>query len=266
MNRQSMADHEWALITGASAGIGVELARLFAADGYSLVLVARRADRLQALADELSAAHGTRVEVLPMDLAAAGASQALHDAVAAKGIVLHTLVNNAGFGLRGPFHALPADRQSEMMQLNMVALTELSRLFLPGMIERRRGGILNVASMAAFQAGPYMAVYYATKAYVLSLSEALHEEAKPFGVKVSALCPGPVATEFASVADLHGSKLFSSAADAKSVALAGYEGYRANVAIEIPGALNRIGSVLGKFAPRILTRRVAGQLQKSRAP
>jgi uncharacterized protein len=261
-----MADHDWALITGASAGIGLELARLFAADRHNLVLVARRAERLQKLADELSAAHGIRVEVLAMDLAEVGAAKTLHDAVGAKGIAVHTLVNNAGFGLRGAFHDLPAERQSEMMRLNMVALTELSRLFLPGMIERRTGGILNVASMAAFQAGPYMAVYYATKAFVLSLSEALHEEAKPFGVKVSALCPGPVATEFADVAGLHGSKLFSTAADVGGVARAGYEGYRANVAIEIPGPLNRIGSVLGKFAPRMLTRRAAGQLQKSRAP
>lgn len=257
-----MNERRWTIITGASSGIGLELARLFAADGDNLVLVARRGERLQELAAELSARHGVIVHAEAMDLAQPAAPQALFDAVAARGIAVHTLVNNAGFGLRGRFHTLPAERQDDMVQLNIAALTSLSRLFLPGMIERRGGGILNVASMAAFQAGPYMAVYYATKAYVLSLSEALHEEAKPHGVKVSALCPGPVATEFAEIASLEGSRLFSAAADAAGVARTGYDGYRSNSAIVVPGFLNRLGVTLGGFAPRFLTRKIAGRLQK----
>lgn len=257
-----MANERWTIITGASAGIGVELARLFAADGDNLILVARRGDRLEALAAELTARHGVAVRAIALDLAGPGAAQILFDRLAGEGITVHTLVNNAGFGLRGRFHTLPPDRQDEMVQLNIAVLTSLSRLFLPGMVACGEGGILNVASMAAFQAGPYMAVYYATKAYVLSFSEALHEEAKPFGVKVSALCPGPVATEFGAVASLQGSKLFDSAADAASVARAGFDGYRANRAIEVPGVLNKIGVQLSTLMPRWLTRMVAGRLQK----
>ena len=258
-----MQSGRWTVVTGASAGIGVELARLFAADGDGLVLVARRKDRLDTLAAELTAAHGVPVRTVELDLAEPGAAESLFQTLNGEGIVVHTLVNNAGFGLRGRFHALPADRQQEMVQVNVAAVTALSRLFLPGMIERRDGGILNISSMAAFQAGPYMAVYYATKAYVLSLSEALHEEAKPFGVKVSVLCPGPVATEFSEVANLQGTKLFAfGTADAASVARAGYDGYRANRAIVVPGLLNKFGVALSKFMPRALTRKVAGSLQK----
>jgi short-subunit dehydrogenase len=257
-----MVERRWTIITGASAGIGVEFAKLFAAEGDGLVLVARRKDRLDTLAATLQDAHSIPTLTVDLDLSDADAPQALFDRVAAEGIVVHTLVNNAGFGLRGRFHTLPADRQADMVQVNIAALTDLSRLFLPGMIERGQGGILNVASMAAFQAGPHMAVYYATKAYVLSLTEALHEEALPYGVHVSALCPGPVATEFADVANLQGSKLFESAVDAASVARIGLAGYRANKAIVIPGLLNKVGITLGGLAPRALTRKVAGRLQK----
>jgi uncharacterized protein len=253
----------WTVVTGASAGIGVELARLFAADGDGLVLVARRKARLDELAAELSAAHGVPVRTVELDLSRPGAAETLFETLKREGIVVHTLVNNAGFGLRGRFHTLPADRQQEMVLVNVAAVTALSRIFLPGMIERREGGILNVSSMAAFQAGPYMAIYYATKAYVLSLSEALHEEVKPFGVKVSALCPGAVATEFQEIANMQGTKVSAfGTADAASVARAGYDGYRANKAIVIPGLLNKIGVALSGFMPRALTRKVAGALQK----
>lgn len=244
----------WTLVTGASAGIGEELARLFAADGDALILVARRQERLDALAAELTQKHGVPVKVMALDLADPVAPQKLFDWVAEQGIEIHTLVNNAGFGLRGRFDELPADRQDDMVQLNVAALTLLARAFLPGMIERREGGILNVASMAAFQAGPFMAVYYATKAYVMSFSEALHEEAKPFGVKVSALCPGPVATEFVEIADLQGIRRFDTAPKADWVARVGHAGYRANKAIVIPGFWNRVGITLGKLAPRAVTR------------
>src|SRR5690606_19125720 len=163
----------WALVTGASAGIGLELARLFAADGHGLILVARRKGRLQTLARELKREHGVPVEIVQLDLADDDAAAELFDWTRRQKIDVHTLVNNAGFGLRGRFDRLDAGRLNEMVQLNVAAVTNLARLFLPGMIERRHGGILNVASMAAFQAGPYMAVYYATKAYVMSFSEAL---------------------------------------------------------------------------------------------
>jgi hypothetical protein len=202
------ASGRWTLITGASTGIGLDLARCFAADGDGLVLVARRKDRLDAVAAELAARHSIPTRALAIDLEDPAAPENLKRTLDAEGIALHTLVNNAGFGMLGPFATLSAERQLTMVQVNVVAVTALSRLFLPGMIERRQGGILNLASMAAFQAGPGTAVYYATKAYLLSLSEALHEEAKPFGVKVTALCPGPVRTEFAKVAGFEGSPGF----------------------------------------------------------
>src|SRR3954454_5098752 len=255
-------DRRWVVITGASSGIGAELARVFAQRGYALVVVARRQDRLERLEQELKAAHNATVDILTLDLEGAAAPMALHDTLVARGIEVHTLVNNAGFGLRGKFSTLPYDRQMAMVELNVTALTELSRLMLPGMVERRRGGILNVASTAAFQAGPNMAVYYATKAFVLSLSEALHEEVKPQGVTVTALCPGPTATEFSQLADLEMTRLFKFGSMAASdVARAGVDGYEAGQAVVIPGASNRIGAIGAQLLPRSLTRRLAGKLQ-----
>ncbi len=253
----------WTLVTGASAGIGLELARLFAADGDGLILVARRKQRLDALAEELRAAHGVPVEVVELDLADDDAAEDLFAWTRDRKIDVHTLVNNAGFGLRGRFDQLNASRQNEMVQLNVAAVTNLARLFLPGMIERREGGILNIASMAAFQAGPYMAVYYATKAYVLSFSEALHEEAKPFGVKVSALCPGPVKTEFVGIAGLEGRPRFDSAPSADWVAREGYKAYRANKAIFIPGFFNRLGIFMERLVPRSVPRGAVRKLNKN---
>ncbi|MFC5069261.1 SDR family NAD(P)-dependent oxidoreductase [Flaviflagellibacter deserti] len=257
-----MVDRRWTIITGASSGIGVELARLFAAEGDGLVLVARRRGRLDSLAAELKAAHSVPILVMDLDLFDESSPQALFDFVTGQEIEIHTLVNNAGFGLAGRFDVLPADRLTEMVRLNVEAVTTLSRLFLPGMIERRQGGILNVASMASFQGGPYTAVYSATKAFVLSLSEALHEEALPHGVAVSALCPGPVATEFGKVAHLEDTMLFKRAANAAWVARVGFAGYRANKAIVIPGFFNTLGILLGRLFPRALPRKVAGRLHK----
>jgi short-subunit dehydrogenase len=257
-----MRNRRWTLVTGASSGIGLELARCFAADGDSVLLVARRKDRLEALAAELAQAHHVETRALAFDLAEPAAPENLLEAVAALGIPVHTLVNNAGFGLRGRFATLPAERQLAMVQLNVMALTALSRLFLPRMIESRSGGILNVASTAAFQAGPFMAVYYATKAYVLSLSEALHEEAKPYNVTVSVLCPGPTPTEFQSIADMEGIRLNLLMKPTAEVARAGLEGYRAGRAIIIPGAANRAGALASRLLPKAMTRRVAGSLQK----
>ena len=183
-----------ALITGASAGIGKELARLLAVD-HDLILTARREDELNSLAQELSR---TRCHVVPLDLASPTGPKALFDAVAAKGLAVDVLINNAGFGDLGPFANAELGKMLRMIQLNVTALTELTGLFLPGMIARQRGQILNVGSVAGFQPGPFMAVYYATKAYVNSFSEALSNELIGTGISVTCLCPGPTRTEFAS--------------------------------------------------------------------
>lgn len=238
------------------------MARLFAADGDNLVLLARREDRLLALEQELEAAHGVDVRTIEVDLADPAAPAAVFNWTVEQGIALHTLVNNAGFGARGRFATLPADLLDEMIRVNVSAVTGLSRAFLPGMLERGEGGILNVSSMAAFQAGPYMGVYFATKAYVLSISEAMHEETLGRGVTVSVLCPGPVATEFAEVADIEGARLFKNARDVKSVALDGYRGYRAGKLIVIPGFFNRLGIFFSRFAPRAMTRKISGKLHR----
>jgi uncharacterized protein len=184
-----------ALVTGASAGLGEEFARQLAARGHRLVLAARRKDRLEALAAELGNARSVEI-----DLGRPGAAAELMNNIAQAGETVELLVNNAGFGLHGRFDKADPERLRQMVDLNCGALTDLCRAVLPAMVERGSGGIINLASTAAFQAGPGMAVYFATKAYVLSLSEALHEEVRQFGVKVSALCPGPTRTEFGEVA------------------------------------------------------------------
>lgn len=254
-----MAEPRWTLVTGASSGIGAALARAFAVDGDALVLVARRRDRLEALAGSL---RGRPVEVIEADLADPAAPERLLAEVERRGITLHTLVNNAGFGLRGPFADGPYERLIGMVEVNVVSLTRLCRLVLPRLVAARRGGVLNVASTAAFQAGPNMAVYYATKAFVLSLSEALHEEVRDRGVVVSALCPGPTTTEFQAVADMEGIPLMKfGAMTAEDVARTGLAGYRAGQAIIIPGALNKAGAFGVRFSPRVLARRIAGALQ-----
>lgn len=253
----------WAVITGASSGIGAELARVFAARGYSLVLTARRHERLEALAEEIQLAHRVQVEAMALDLEDREAPQDLVEMLRDRGVRVHTLVNNAGFGLRGNFATLPFERQIAMIDLNVRALTALSRLMLPGMLEQGRGGILNVASTAAFQAGPFMAVYYATKAFVLSFSEALHEEAKPRGVTVTALCPGPTESEFSATADLESSKLFKQGTmSAAEVARMGVDGYEAGKAIVVTGTTNWLGTLGAKFLPRAMIRKIAGSLQR----
>ncbi|MFC3691860.1 SDR family NAD(P)-dependent oxidoreductase [Chenggangzhangella methanolivorans] len=251
------------LITGASSGIGVELARLFAANGDKIILTARRADRLKALAKEFWDKHAIEAAVAPADLAKPDGAKELAIAIGRKGLVVDVLVNNAGFGLRGDFAKLPLDRQLAMVQVNVTAPTALAGLFLPGMLARGKGGILNVASLAAFQAGPEMAVYYASKAYLLSLSEALHEEAKSKNVTVTALCPGPVPTEFGEVAKMGDAALFKTGVvSAEDVAKAGFEGFQAGEAIVIPGALPKLGAFGTRFIPRGVSRRLAHELQR----
>jgi short-subunit dehydrogenase len=244
------------LITGASAGLGAEFARQCAARGETLVLVARRRERLEALAAELGNAHAVTA-----DLEAPGAAQRVLDEVQGLGLHVDTLINNAGFGLAGRFAALPAERQAAMIDLNVRLLTRLCGLALPAMQERGRGGILNVASTAAFQAGPNMAVYYATKAFVLSLTEALHHEMKGKGVKVSALCPGPTVTEFFEVAGAGNSRLARMGADAESVVRAGLKGLDRNRAIVVPGIANRIGAQANRILPRAAMRRIIAAIK-----
>jgi short-subunit dehydrogenase len=254
-----------ALVTGASGGIGEELARLFAADGHDLVLVARSQDKLARLSAELEGKHGVRARVLASDLARAAAPQEIFEELQGAGVSVDALVNNAGIGSYGLFAETDLKSELELLQINVVALTHLSKLFLPGMIARRRGYLLNVASTAAFQPGPLMAVYYASKAYVLSLSEALANECEGTGVRISALCPGPTETGFVAAAGMGDSKLFDRAVmDARTVAVAGYRGLLAGKAIVIPGLRNNLLARSIGFFPRGLVTKVVRGIQEKR--
>lgn len=246
-----------ALITGASAGLGVEFARQLSKRGHTLVLAARRKDRLEALAKELGNAR-----VVASDLSKAGAVRKLVADLDAAGEQVGILVNNAGFGLVGRFAELDPERLRQMIDLNVSTLTDLCRAVAPGMIERRTGGIINVASTAAFQPGPNMAVYFATKAYVLSFTEAVHEELKPFGVKVSCLCPGPTRTEFGEVAGFGGNSTFDRVVmESPKVVEAGLNGLDRNHAVVVPGLLNKITAASTRFAPRSVVRKIAGAIK-----
>jgi len=246
-----------ALVTGASAGLGVEFARQLAKRGHSLVLVARRKERLEELAKELGNARAVAIDLSKKDAAA----KLLAD-VQDNGEIVDLLVNNAGFGLIGRFAGLDAKRQRQMIDLNVGTLADLCRAVAPAMIERKSGGIINVASTAAFQPGPKMAVYFATKAFVLSLTEALHEELKPHGVKVSCLCPGPTRTEFGDVAGFGGNGMFDKVAmDAPAVVSAGLDGLDRNKAVVIPGLVNKAGALSGRFVPRSVVRKIAGAIK-----
>jgi short-subunit dehydrogenase len=246
-----------ALVTGASAGLGVEFARQLSKRGHRLVLAARRKERLDELAAELGNARAVAIDLSRTDAAAR-----LLAAVAANGEAVDLLVNNAGFGLIGRFAELDATREREMIDLNVGTLTDLCRAVAPAMIERRSGAILNVASTAAFQPGPKMAVYFATKAFVLSLSEALHEELKPHGIRVTCLCPGPTRTEFGDVAGFGGNGLFDKVAmNAAEVVRAGLKGLDSNQAVVVPGWMNKITAASTRFAPRPFVRKVAGAIK-----
>jgi len=239
------------LITGASSGIGRALAHLFARDGYELVLVARRAAVLEELSSTLVETHGVRSRAIAADLSTADGIGLLHAELQREGITVDVLVNNAGFGMQGEFATLPADRQMQMVQLNVAALTQLTRLLLPSMLARRRGGVLNVGSTAAFQPGPFMAVYYATKAYVVSFSEALAEELSGSGLRVSCLAPGPTATAFAAEAGAADSPLFEGhTMNAEEVARIGYEGWQQGKPLVIAGARNWWRAFAVRLAPR----------------
>ena len=245
------------LITGASAGLGVDFARQLSARGQRLVLVARRQDRLEALASELGNARAVAI-----DLGEPGAAGRLIADVAANGEQVACLVNNAGFGLWGKFASLDGPRQRQMIDLNCGALVELCHAVIPAMVARGDGAILNVASTAAFQPGPGMATYFATKAFVLSFSEALHEEVAKAGVRVTALCPGPTRTEFGAVAGFRGNGAFDRlSANSADVVAAGLRALDANRAVAIPGLVNKIGAQGQRFLPRALVRKVTAAIK-----
>jgi hypothetical protein len=251
-----------ALVTGASAGIGTAFAHELAGRGYDLVLVARRRDRLDALAAELATKHaGTNVRVLPADLEDAAGVRAVVDELARDGVAVDLLINNAGFGAHGSFVAMDPAKTAGQIALNVAALVALARAFAPGMVERRRGGIINVASTAGFQPLPGMAVYGATKAFVLSFSQALHEELRRSGVRVVALCPGATETEFFTIA---GEK--ASVGTRRSVSDVVRTGLRAldkNQAVAIDGFVNAFSSNTVGLLPRALATRIAGRLMQA---
>jgi short-subunit dehydrogenase len=254
-----------ALVTGASAGLGMLFAESLARQGHDLVLTARRAARLEGLAMAIRTQTGVKVTVIPADLAEPGAVPGLMAEIAKQGLAINTLINNAGFGASGPLAGAEPDRIVRMIELNCRALVELTHAVLPGMIQMRSGAILNVASTAAFQPGPGMAVYYATKAFVLSFSEAVHEEVRGQGVRVSALCPGPTATEFFDAAgtaeDFALKKL---AGDPAKVVRDGLKALEANRAVKVSGAMNQVMAASVRFTPRWLIRRVVAGIQSSR--
>lgn len=255
----------WALVTGASGGLGADMARILAARGFPLVVSARNRVLLEELAREVGEAHGTPVRVVPMDLSRPGSGHELADAVERLGVPVEVLVNNAGFGQWGAWMEQDPDEEAAMLRLNVEALTVLARRMAPGMVAQGYGRILNVGSVAGFFPGPFMAVYYATKAYVLSFSEALAEELRGTGVTVTCLCPGPVRTGFQDRAALRlppGSSL--AVVESREVARAGIEGmFRGRVRV-IPGFLNKLTVWAPRFLPRTLVPKLVHRVQERR--
>lgn len=249
-----------ALITGASRGIGAALARVFATGGADVILAARSEDGLRELADEVRETHRVKARVIPADLARPGEAQRIYDRVAATGWQVDCLVNNAGFGVYGAFAETDWMAEAAMVQVNIVALTQLTKLFLPEMIARGRGKILNVASTAAFQPGPMMAVYFATKAYVLSFSEAIAHELRGTGVSVTALCPGATETGFQRAAGAMGSRIFDSRTlpTGADVARYGYEVLQKQKRVAVHGTINKMLT----FGTRLLPRRAVVAITK----
>lgn len=254
---------ETVLITGASSGIGREFSKLFAEKGYRLVITARREKNLAELKKMYPE---NNVEVIPCDLGSEAGAEYLYNEVKKRSIKVDILINNAGFGLFGEFYETDIEKEKKMIDLNVKALVELSKYFLQEMLDRNSGRILNVASIAAFQPGPYMSVYYASKAFVLSFSEALRNEVRNTGVCISVLCPGPVETEFEKSSELTKSKLFSKLkpVTAEKVAYAGYRGLMKNRAVIIPGFFNRAAITAGTFVPTGIKVNIARKIQEKK--
>jgi short-subunit dehydrogenase len=255
-----------ALVTGASGGIGADLAECFARDGYDLVVTARSPGALEEVAARLQREHGVRATAIANDLGATSGGAKLAEAVRARGIEVDVLVNNAGYGRAGALASSDRETQLGMIDLNVRALVELTHLYWAGMLARRLGGVLNVASTAAFQPGPLMAVYYASKAFVLSFSEALWEEARGTGLRVSCLCPGPTESRFHERAGTGRTRLLAVSARVPSMGVAerGYRGWRADRRVVIAGARNRLLAGLVRFAPRRTVLRAVRELQSPR--
>lgn len=257
--------HQFTLITGASGGIGYELARVFAGQGHHLILVARSQDKLYNIAGEINTRYAVDCHVFSADLSRPEAPAQLRQSIHKAGLEVEILVNNAGFATYGPFAEMDIGRELQMIQLNVAALTHLTHLFLPEMLERGYGRIMNLASTAAFQPGPLMAVYYASKAFVLSFSEALANELQNSGVSVLALCPGPTASGFQKQAGMEDSKLVQGQPimDAATVAQIGYEALMAGKTISIPGWRNQMLALAPRFLPRNLVTHTVRQMQDS---
>lgn len=253
-----------ALITGASSGIGYELAKQFAKNKINLVLVARSENKLNELAQDLTKEFGVVCYVISKDLSNYYTAKEIHDECDSKNIRIDFLVNNAGFGDSGFFHESSWPKQEEMINLNITTLTYLTHLFLKDMIKKRSGKILNVASTAAFQPGPFMSVYYATKAYVLSFSEALSSELEDHGITVTALCPGPTKSDFVNKANLGNSKLFNrNIPSSEEVAKYGYAAMMKGKPVAIHGFLNTVMATCIRFTPRSVIRNIIRSLQKN---
>ena len=264
MNSSSNSPRKTALITGGSGGIGLELARQFAAHGHDLVLVSRNRDALEAVAGTLEGKYAIRATVIPADLADPDAPSRIFDTVRAERIEIEFLVNNAGFGLGGEFSETDINTELDMIQVNVSALVHLTKLFMQPMLARKSGRIMNVASTAAFQPGPLMSIYYASKAFVLSFSEALDEELRNSGVTVTCLCPGTTATHFAENAGVTNSGVFARAQKADDVARYGYEAMLKGERVAIPGFRNKIMVQAERLASRKLITRLIRTAQENR--
>jgi uncharacterized protein len=257
------------LITGASTGIGYELGKIYSKQGYNLVLVARNEKKLQEVAEEYKAQSGAKsVLLFPLDLSIPGSAQTLFDFTVKEKLDIDILINNAGFGSNGEFWKLPLDNEVGMIRLNIESLVHLCYLFIKPMITKKQGMILNVGSTAGFQPGPYMSNYYATKAYVLHFTEGLAEEAKPYNVQISVLCPGPTITDFFQRAGMSNTDLLKSALipkmSAKEVAEYGFQQFHKGKLIIVPGWINKLTPISSRFSPRFLVRKLAGLLNHSK--
>ena len=256
----------YTLLTGASSGIGFELASVFASHNHNLILVARSADKLNQLKSEIEKSKSVKVEVVAMDLSQPDSAEKLFAAVQSKNLTVDILVNNAGFGDHGLFVDSKIERNQEMIDLNILTLTKLTHLFLPNMVKNKNGKIMNVASTAAFQPGPLMSVYYATKAYVLFFSEGLHEELRGTGVTVTALCPGATASGFQAAANLSNVALLDTLKipTSKEVADYGYQALMDEKVVAIHGFLNSLFAFSVRLTPRSIVRKIAMKLQEKR--
>lgn len=254
---------KWALITGASQGIGYELAKIAADDGYYLILVGRTKERLVVVTKELETRH-VKIIVCIKDLVDPNAAKEIYQSLKERDITINMLINNAGFGVFGKFLDTDLKENLDMVQVNLVALTELTHLIAKDMVSHKKGAILNVASTAAFLPIPYMSIYAATKAYVLSFTEALASELEGTGVSVTALCPGPTKTGFHKRAKVEHVQTFKKMMDAKTVAKIGYEAMKKGKTVAIPGVQNKTFSLLTKITPRKITTHFARKIQEKR--